>query len=211
MAVVVYPALITKAERGLHARFVDFTASGVNAESTAELIRLAREWLHAELLRLEGEGETWPEPTAVEQLTPPPGGLAVLVDVSVEDTPVRLTVSIGERLLKRIDEDAQARSMTRSGYLALGARRLLGDVPDGAAGLGGETGRKIQAEIDGMARRLTETLGPESSFGRTLADLDARATEGMSRLGEHVRAAMRARRADQPAPPPEPEQPRADG
>jgi len=213
MAVVVYPALITKTEAGLHARFVDFPASGVDAEASPELIRLAREWLHAELLRLEGEGETWPPPTTIESLQTPAGGLAVLVDVSVEDTPVRLTISIGERLLKRIDDDAAARSMTRSGYLALGARRLLGEAPEPANGLGGETGRKLQAEIDAMARRMSEALGPDSSFGRTLADLDARANEGMSRLGEHVRAAMRSRRGDTPPPPPpsEAEPPRADG
>jgi hypothetical protein len=200
MAVVVYPAIITKTEDRLHARFVDFATSSIEAATTADLIRQAREWLHGELLRLENAGETWPQPTAVDGLATPAGAIAVLVDVSVEDTPVRLTISIGERLLKRIDDDAAARSMTRSGYLALGARRLLGDAPEPASGLGGETGRKVQAEIDALARRMTETLGPESSFGRALAELDARAGEGMSRLGDQVRAAMRARRTERPTP-----------
>jgi hypothetical protein len=199
MAVVVYPALITPAEAGGHqARFVDFAGSGVEAASAADLIRLAREWLHGELLRLEQAGETWPEPTAIHQLTPPAGGAVVLVDVSVDDTPVRLTISIGERLLKRIDDDAAARSMTRSGYLALGARRLLGDAAEPANGLGGETGRRIQSEIDAVGRRLNEALGPNSTVGRTLAELDALAVDGFRRLSDEVRSAIKPRRETPP-------------
>lgn len=199
MAVVVYPALITPTEGGGHlARFVDFAGSSVEAASAADLIRLAREWLHGELLRLEHAGETWPEPTAIHGLTAPAGGAVVLVDVSVDDTPVRLTISLGERLLKRIDDDAAARSMTRSGYLALGARRLLGEA-EPASGLGGETGRRIQSEIDAVGRRLNEALGPNSTVGRTLAELDALALDGFRRLSEEVRSAIKPRR--EPPPP----------
>ena len=190
MTVVVYPAIVGPAEGDtLKAHFVDFAGMVVEAASAADLIRLAREQLGAELQRLEKAGDTWPAPTPLAALIVPPGGTAVLVDLSVEDTPVRLTVSIGERLLKRIDKDAAARSMTRSGYLALGARRLLGEA--GAPFVGGETGRKIQEEIEAVRRRLNETLGPDSQVGRTLADLDALAQDGLRRLGDEVRSAIR--------------------
>jgi predicted RNase H-like HicB family nuclease len=49
----------------------------------------------------------------------------VLVPVEVSDDPVRVNVSIDRRLLKRIDDLAQRRGMTRSGFLAEGARELL--------------------------------------------------------------------------------------
>jgi hypothetical protein len=190
MTIVVYPAVVTAAEApALRARFVDFANVEVEAASAVELIRLAREALGLELQRLENENEVWPEPTVLGNLSVPLGGSAVLVDVSVEDTPVRLTISIGERLLKRIDQDAAARSMTRSGYLALGARGLLGET----GGVGGETGRKIQEEIEAVGRRLNEALGPNSTVGRTLADLDALALDGLRRLGKEVRSAIKPR------------------
>jgi HicB_like antitoxin of bacterial toxin-antitoxin system len=202
MTVVVYPAVVMSAEpTSLRARFVDFPGVEVGADSAGELIRLARERLGAELQRLENQGDTWPEPTPVTSLNVPQGGSAVLVDVSVEDTPIRLTISLGERLLKRIDEDAAARSMTRSGYLALGARRMLGEVTAPFGGVGGETGKRIQEEIEAVGRRLNEALGPESPVGRGLADLDAYALDGLRRLGDEVRSAMRPRR--RPAAPPD--------
>lgn len=201
MTTVVYPAIVTSAEAAsLHGRFVDFAGVEVEAESAGELIRLAREGLGAELQRLETAGDTWPEPTPMKSLVVPQGSSVVLVDVSVEDTPVRLTISIGERLLKRIDEDAAARSMTRSGYLALGARRMLGEANGPFGGLGGETGKKIHEEIEAVGRRLNDALGPESPVGRTLADLDAYAMDGLRRLGEEVRSAIRPRPRPAAAP-----------
>ena len=204
MSVIVYPAVATSPETGgLEGRFVDFPALVVVAPTPAELIRLAREALSAELQRLERAGDTWPDPTPVGQVDVPAGASALLIDVSVDDTPVRLTISLGERLLKRIDQDAEARSMTRSGYLALGARRLL-DEGRGFAGEGGEgadAGRRLQEEIAALGRRVNETLGPQSPIGRTLAELDAMALEGLRRLGGEVRSAMASSRSGRTARP----------
>jgi hypothetical protein len=103
--------------------------------------------------------------------------------------------------------------MTRSGYLALGARRLLGDTAFSFSGVGGETGKKIQEEIDAVGRRLNDALGPDSAVGRRLADLDAYALDGLKRLGDEVRSAMRPRhraaeaRAEAPANEVKPEHP----
>lgn len=203
MTVVVYPAVVTPTPAGaLSARFVDFPDIAAEADSPVELIRLARERLGEELQRLEAAGDIWPNASGMAGLAIPLGGSVVLVDVSVEDTPVRLTISLGERLLKRIDEDAEARSMTRSGYLALGARKLLGDS------VGGETGRKIQVEIEDLGRRLNEALGPNSTVGRTLAELDGLAVDGFRRLSEEVRAAIKkTRHTDEPVVEPAPDAP----
>ena len=49
----------------------------------------------------------------------------VVVPVEVPEGSARINVSIDRSLLKRIDEAAMRRGMTRSGFLAEGARKLL--------------------------------------------------------------------------------------
>jgi predicted RNase H-like HicB family nuclease len=49
----------------------------------------------------------------------------VVVPVEVPEGSARINVSIDRSLLKRIDEAALRRGMTRSGFLAEGARKLL--------------------------------------------------------------------------------------
>ena len=49
----------------------------------------------------------------------------VVVQVEVPEGSARINVSIDRSLLKRIDEAARHRGMTRSGFLAEGARKLL--------------------------------------------------------------------------------------
>ena len=204
MSVVVYPAVLTAAEGALQARFVDLPGLEVSAASQAELIRLARERLAADLQRRAQAEEPWPEPTGLAQVGAPAGGSVLLVDVSVDDTPVRLTISLGERLLKRIDQDAEARSMTRSGYLALGARRLLGEAAQPGEGVTGETGRRLQEEMASLGRRVTEAMGPDSPVGRTLAELDAIALDGLRRLGGEMQSAFKASGRDRRNASPEP-------
>ena len=71
--------------------------------------------------------------------------------------------------------------MTRSGYLAAAARYRLGDETSQSPGE--PTAQRVFDEIAAVGRRLTETLGPESTLGRTLAELDARALDGLRRVG----------------------------
>ncbi len=191
MSVVVYPAIVTPEGGALQARFVDLPELAVSAELQTDLIRLARERLIEGLQQRERREETWPEPSRMQGLQTPAGASVILVDVSVEDTPVRLTISMGERLLRRIDQDAESRSMTRSGYLALGARRLLGDAAAPGAGLAGDTGQKLQEEMAALGRRVNEAVGPDSPVGKTLAGLDAMALSGLRHLGGEVSAAFK--------------------
>ena len=101
----------------------------------------------------------------------------MLIDVQVEETPVRVNISIGERLLRRLDAAAEAQTMTRSGYIAAAVRQRLGDAETGErAGAGGQ---RLWEEVSDLRRRVNEAIGPDSAFGRTLADLDARALEGL--------------------------------
>lgn len=187
MPVVVYAAVITGDQaQGYQASFPDLPGVVVTASGANELIRSAREGLLQELNRLERAGSDWPSATPIERLREEGRageGAVVLVDVQIEDTPVRANISIGERLLKRLDEAAEAQDMTRSGFIAAAVRQRLGD--EGAKpGVEGFASQRLYEEVAAMGRRLNETLGPDSTVGRTLADLDARALEGLRKLTE---------------------------
>lgn len=55
----------------------------------------------------------------------------VLVPVTVPEGPVRINVSIDGGLLQRIDDVARRRGMSRSSFLAEGARQLLRELARG--------------------------------------------------------------------------------
>ena len=123
----------------------------------------------------------------------------VWVDVTVEDTPIRVTISIGERLLARIDAAAEAHAMTRSGYLAAAARRQMAS---GGSPLDAPASQKLFDEVAAAGRRIQETLGPDSPVGRTLAELDAIAVDGLRRMAGGLSGAVRAQsrpKAEAPA------------
>ena len=125
-------------------------------------------------------------------------GFLMLIDVQVEDAPVRVNISIGERLLKRIDDAAESQSMTRSGFIAAAVRHRLGDETH--ADSAGVDAQRIYDEVIALGRRVNDALGPESAFGRTLTELDNRALEGLRKLAGDVASAVgrrsREKRAD---------------
>jgi metal-responsive CopG/Arc/MetJ family transcriptional regulator len=55
------------------------------------------------------------------------------VPIEVTDKPIRISNSIDRKLLKRIDDAVARRGMTRSGFLAEGARNLLRATSDQCA------------------------------------------------------------------------------
>ena len=214
MGLVVYPALVADADpANLAAQFPDFPGVEVQASSPAELLLRARERLLDALRQSEQAGEPWPEPSTLAQARARQGdgaGSVIWVDVEVEDTPIRVTISLGERLLARIDAAAEEHAMTRSGYLAAAARR---QISAGGSPLDAPGGQKLYEEMAAAGRRIQETLGPESPVGRTLAELDAIALDGLRRVAGGVSGAMRgrgARRAPSPPPAAEPASSRPD-
>lgn len=161
----------------------------------AELVTAAREAVSKELQRLTDEGQEWPRPTPAETFAPEPGVMPFLVDVQVEDPPVRVNISIGERLLKRIDQAAEARGMSRSGFIATAARSALGEKTGAGAGADFDAiARKLQDEWSVLGRKITESLGPDSAFNRSVTDFDARVTETIRKTADGISAAMARRR-----------------
>lgn len=193
MATVLYPAqAMGDRTAGYTAVFPDLPGCTATAATLGELLAAAREALQRRLEELTAEGLEWPYPSEIEDLPPPADGRAagaLLVDVDVEDAPVRVNISIGERLLKRIDQAAEQRSMTRSGFIALACRDLLGEGgarPEFDA-------RKVQESLADYVRSLQEKFGPESEFARSFHDLDRKITRHAESFALQVAAALRGK------------------
>ena len=197
MTTVIYPAVALGGHGAAYAAsFPDLPGCSAEGASVGELLSTARAALLHELQRLAEVGQDWPEPTPMERLTGGEGSV-LLVDVQVEDTPVRVNISIGERLLKRIDERAQAQSMTRSGFIAAAAREALGERPargelwtapdfEGVA-------KQMQEELSAVGRKISDSLGPDSSFSRQLTELDTKLSDTIRRTADSISAAMARR------------------
>jgi predicted RNase H-like HicB family nuclease len=182
---------------GYLATFPDVPDVEVKAPDLAELLREARQRLGAHLHALADAGDVWPTPTPIEQLTLAPGAFPVLVDVSVEDTPIRVNISLGERLLQRLDAAAEARGMTRSGFIAQAVRVSLGERAP-ATDFDAAT-RRLQEELRTMGRKINDSIGPGSTFSRRMNELDEQVYEGVRKAADSVSAAM-ARRRDASRP-----------
>ena len=202
MGLIVFPALVADSDPDdLQAVFPDVSGLTVRASSPSELLTRSRERLTEVLRELEKAGDGWPKPSTLAQVRdahPSHPGSVIWVDVPVEDTPVRVTISLGERLLARIDAAAEEHAMTRSGYLAAAARR---QISMGGSPLDHPASQKLSEELAAAGRRIQETLGPESPVGRTLAELDAIALDGLRRMAGGVSDAMRPRGKARPQAP----------
>jgi predicted RNase H-like HicB family nuclease len=178
---------------GYHARFPDLPECSAAGSDPAELLASARAAVRGRLQELADAGDEWPAATPIEQVQTQPHEVALLVDVEVEDTPVRVNISLGEQLLKRLDAAAAASGATRSGYIAQAVRVSLGDrravAPDfeGAA-------RRLQDELSAVGRKINESLGPESAFSRSMAEFDDRVSDRIRKAADSVSAAMARRR-----------------
>jgi predicted RNase H-like HicB family nuclease len=178
-------------QAGYTASFPDLPECSAEGRDVAELVVNARRVALDHLQALVDAGESWPKATPVERVAIEPGVIAVLIDVAVDDPPIRVNVSLGERLVQRLDAAAEARGMTRSGFIAQAVRMSLGEQPrndfEGA-------GRRLQEDFTSLARKINDAIGPNSAFERRMADLDDRVYDGVRRAADSVSAAMNRRR-----------------
>jgi len=178
---------------GYRARFPDLPEITAAGADPAELMAHARAAVNARLQALADAGEEWPPATAVEHVQVQPPEFVLLVDVEVEDTPVRVNISLGEQLLKRLDAAAVASGATRSGFIAQAVRARLDERRFRAADFEGAA-RKLQDELSAVGRKINESLGPDSAFSRSMAEFDDRVTETIRKAADGVSAAMQRRR-----------------
>ena len=180
---------------GYSASFPDLPGLAVEGADIAALVVAARETVLKELQRLADDGHDWPKPTALEAVAAEAGVIPFLVDVAVEDTPVRVNISIGERLLKRIDQAAETRGMSRSGFIASAARTALGEKIGAGTGADFDAlARKLQDEWSVLGRKITDSLGPDSAFNRSVNDFDAKLTDTIRKTADNISAAMARRK-----------------
>jgi predicted RNase H-like HicB family nuclease len=197
---IVYVAVAEAGETaGYTAQFPDLPQCAASGRHPGELLANARSALQAELQALEQRGEEWPAPTRVEQVRLAPPRFTMLVDVEVEDTPVRVNISIGEQLLKKLDAAAEAAGSTRSGFIAQAIRERLGEGRRGSTDFEGAA-RRLQEEAATLGRKVQETLGPDSPLSRSLTELDDRLSDTIRKAADNVSSAMARRRGSRARP-----------
>jgi predicted RNase H-like HicB family nuclease len=193
MTTLVFVALAsTDPDGGYSASFPDAPDCTLKARDLTELLLGSRQALAAHLQRIADAGDAWPAPTRVEDLQLDKGVIPLLVDVVVEDTPVRVNISLGENLLQRLDAAAAARSMTRSGFIAHAVKASLGER--GPTGDFDTATRRLQDELTALGRKITDSIGPGSAFSRRMSELDDQVYEGVRKAADSVSAAMTRRR-----------------
>jgi len=110
--------------------FPDFPGVTSAASSFAEVPQQAQDALATAVEDMIAEAEDLPAPVEEGGQAEPDGTELhnpryLVVPVEIPESPARINVSIDKGLLKRIDSAASRRGMTRSGFLAEGARKLL--------------------------------------------------------------------------------------
>jgi predicted RNase H-like HicB family nuclease len=194
MTTLIYVAAVKAAgEDGYTAAFPDLPGCEAAGRDLAEVMLSARTALLARLAAIENAGEAWPAPTPIEHLHTESGTFAVPIDVAVDDPPIRVNISLGERLVQRLDAAAAARGMTRSGYIARSVRVSLGETTWTADDFAFNS-RRIQDELTNLGRRINDSIGPDSPFARRMNELDERVYDGVRKAADSVSAAMSRRR-----------------
>jgi predicted RNase H-like HicB family nuclease len=95
--------------------------------------RMAAEALALHVGAMIEDGDAIPEPASLDAPLPDwldgdePRTYRVLVPIEMPGRAVRVDVSMEEDLVERIDRAAALRGMSRSAYLAEGARRMLAE------------------------------------------------------------------------------------
>lgn len=125
----VYPALFERNESGgWVVSFPDFPGCLTEGKNETEAMSFAMDALAGFIQVMRDDGEDLPAPSSISEMDVPDGALVALVPgppPGAEPAPVRISVSISQKLLASVDRCAKDQGMTRSGFLAAGARMLL--------------------------------------------------------------------------------------
>ncbi len=137
MSVRWYPAVVERAKDGFGVVFPDVPGCTSAGDTVEEALSNAAEALEGHIELLVEHGEPVPEPGPPDAPVPDWLGedvdvvVRVLVPVEMPGRAMRLNITLDEGLVRRIDRVARALGMSRSGFLAEAARRMLRERGDG--------------------------------------------------------------------------------
>ncbi|HAH10750.1 MAG TPA: CopG family transcriptional regulator [Alphaproteobacteria bacterium] len=123
-----YMAIIDKGRRDYGAHFPDLPGCVGAGRTVADAIADAEKALVLHLRGMVEDGDPVPEPSPPEaigmdkdiaELT------RVMIPADLPGRAVRINISMDETLLERIDRAAGEQGLTRSGFLAAAARKLI--------------------------------------------------------------------------------------
>ena len=178
---------------GYHAEFPDFENCSAEAATLPDLIGELRRSIAFQMDSLEKVGEAWPQATPLSKMVAKPGSFLIPVDVAVDDPPIRVNVSLGERLVQRLDAAAEARGMTRSGFIAHSVRASLGDTMLGKGEID-KLSQRLQDEFKDLGKRINETIGPGSEFSKRMNQLDDAILLGVQKTADRISASAERHR-----------------
>lgn len=130
-----YVAIVESGSDGFGVFFPDLPGCASGGDTAGEAAVNAEEAVAAWVEATAEHGEPIPEPTPLEHVRVDPDVrevARVLVPVEVPAGNVRLGITLDETLARAIDKAAAARGMSRSAFLAEGARRLIREARDAA-------------------------------------------------------------------------------
>jgi predicted RNase H-like HicB family nuclease/uncharacterized protein (DUF1778 family) len=139
-----YPALVRKdAESSFGVEFPDFPGCISGGDTLDEAVRESAAALDLHVRGMVEDGEAIPEPSsadAVMAASDAVGGTLVLVPLKPPSKArvVRLNISLDQRLVEEIDAAAEARGMTRSGFLGYASRVVMDDGDPAALSMAGQ-------------------------------------------------------------------------
>jgi predicted RNase H-like HicB family nuclease len=125
-----YGALFYRQEDGVGVAFPDLPGCVTVGRDTKEAVLRAEEALGLHLEGMVSDGEVPPgAATPLDRLEPDAEGELVgrLWIIPRLSRSVRVTITMDQALLARVDQVASDTGATRSGFIADGARRLLGE------------------------------------------------------------------------------------
>lgn len=113
--------------------FPDFPGLASGGETIEEALRKSKDGLDLHIEAMQEDGEDMPRLRSVEEITADPAEAEyladmvafALVDYDLPGKPTRLSVSMDERLVEKVDRAAKQRGLTRSGFLSQAARNAL--------------------------------------------------------------------------------------
>lgn len=202
MSVAVYVAIVEgDQDEGYSAFFPDLPGCVTAAETMVELPTAARDALALHLQGMIEDGDLFPNPTPIEDIKVDAEVQEIgrlIIDAEIQDTPVRVNISIGAQFLRRVDSAAEVRGMSRSGFLVESARLMLSqhsvsdhvtaEAPPGFSEAHASTFRQQAGEVWDASRFLIVPTETDSG----LAVVWDRLTEQVVDVVEYSSSALRS-------------------